>query len=61
MDQPNGQANGAARRLRSRRWFDDPHDPGMTALYIERYMNYGITREELQGRQADHRHRANGQ
>ena len=48
MDQANGHANGA-RRLRSRRWFDDPHDPGMTALYIERYMNYGITREELQG------------
>ncbi|WP_133648709.1 IlvD/Edd family dehydratase [Paraburkholderia flava] len=36
------------KRLRSRRWFDDPADPGMTALYIERYMNYGITREELQ-------------
>lgn len=34
--------------LRSRRWFDNPADPGMTALYIERYMNYGITREELQ-------------
>ena len=36
-------------RLRSRRWFDEPGDPGMTALYIERYMNFGITREELQG------------
>ena len=36
-------------RLRSRRWFDNPHNPGMTALYLERYMNYGITREELQG------------
>jgi dihydroxy-acid dehydratase len=36
------------RRLRSRRWFDDPSDPGMTALYLERYMNYGITRQELQ-------------
>ena len=35
-------------RLRSRRWFDDPSNPGMTALYLERYMNYGITREELQ-------------
>ncbi len=35
-------------RLRSRRWFDNPSDPGMTALYLERYMNYGITREELQ-------------
>jgi len=41
--------NGAAPRLRSRRWFDDPSDPGMTALYLERYMNYGITRQELQG------------
>jgi dihydroxy-acid dehydratase len=37
------------RRLRSRRWFDDPADPGMTALYLERYLNYGLTREELQG------------
>ncbi|WP_353150069.1 IlvD/Edd family dehydratase [Pollutimonas bauzanensis] len=35
-------------QLRSRRWFDNPSDPGMTALYLERYMNYGITREELQ-------------
>ena len=34
--------------LRSRSWFDDPLDPGMTALYIERYMNFGLTREELQ-------------
>ncbi len=41
-------AENGARRLRSRRWFDDPHDPGMTALYIERYMNFGLTREELQ-------------
>ncbi|MBV8577526.1 MAG: dihydroxy-acid dehydratase, partial [Acetobacteraceae bacterium] len=41
--------NGGSRRLRSRRWFDDPTNPGMTALYVERYMNYGITREELQG------------
>ena len=36
-------------RLRSRRWFDDPTNPGMTALYLERYMNFGLTREELQG------------
>jgi len=34
--------------LRSRQWFDNPSDPGLTALYLERYMNYGITREELQ-------------
>src|ERR1700735_5620459 len=38
----------ATSRLRSRRWFDDASNPGMTALYLERYMNYGITREELQ-------------
>ena len=48
MTQAHGQ-DGGGQRLRSRRWFDDPHDPGMTALYIERYMNFGITREELQG------------
>ena len=34
--------------LRSQRWFDNPDNPGMTALYIERYMNWGLTREELQ-------------
>ena len=38
----------ARKVLRSRGWFDDPLDPGMTALYIERYMNFGLTREELQ-------------
>jgi dihydroxy-acid dehydratase len=36
------------RRLRSRDWFDDPDDPEMTALYIERYLNWGLSREELQ-------------
>jgi dihydroxy-acid dehydratase len=35
--------------LRSRLWFDNPENPGMTALYLERYLNYGLTREELQG------------
>jgi dihydroxy-acid dehydratase len=35
-------------RLRSRQWFDNPENPGMTALYLERYLNYGLTREELQ-------------
>jgi dihydroxy-acid dehydratase len=34
--------------LRSQEWFDNPDNPGMTALYIERYMNWGLTREELQ-------------
>jgi dihydroxy-acid dehydratase len=33
--------------LRSRLWFDNPHNPGMTALYLERYLNYGLTKEEL--------------
>jgi dihydroxy-acid dehydratase len=35
-------------KLRSRQWFDNPDNPGMTALYLERYLNYGLTREELQ-------------
>lgn len=35
-------------RLRSRAWFDDPAHPDMTALYLERYLNYGLSREELQ-------------
>jgi dihydroxy-acid dehydratase len=36
------------RRLRSRAWFDDPDNADMTALYLERYMNYGLTLGELQ-------------
>lgn len=36
------------RRLRSTAWFNNPDNPGMTALYIERYLNFGLTREELQ-------------
>ncbi|MEM9522918.1 MAG: IlvD/Edd family dehydratase [Pseudomonadota bacterium] len=34
--------------LRSRAWFDNPDNPEMTALYLERYLNYGLTRDELQ-------------
>ncbi|HEY7661723.1 MAG TPA: IlvD/Edd family dehydratase [Xanthobacteraceae bacterium] len=33
--------------LRSRLWFDNPDNPGMTALYLERYLNFGLTKEEL--------------
>jgi len=33
--------------LRSRAWFNNPDNPGMTALYLERYMNYGLTLDEL--------------
>ena len=34
--------------LRSRKWFMNPDNPEMTALYLERYLNYGLTRQELQ-------------
>src|SRR6202166_4948650 len=44
----NGKsAEQQQRRLRSQLWFDNPDNPGMTALYLERYLNYGLTREEL--------------
>ena len=35
-------------KLRSQQWFDNPDNREMTALYLERYLNYGLTREELQ-------------
>ncbi len=42
------KGNGSQKpRLRSQLWFDNPDNPGMTALYLERYLNYGLTREEL--------------
>ncbi len=40
--------NKAPKKLRSQEWFDNPDNPGMTALYLERYLNYGLTRGELQ-------------
>lgn len=43
----DGEPGGTARRLRSQDWFDDPHRTDQTALYLERFMNYGITPEEL--------------
>jgi len=39
---------GERKKLRSENWFNDPDDPGMTAIYVERYLNYGLTRKELQ-------------
>ena len=36
------------RKLRSRAWFDNPANIDMTALYLERYLNYGLSLEELQ-------------
>jgi dihydroxy-acid dehydratase len=35
------------RQLRSQAWFHDSQQPMMTAIYVERYLNYGLTREEL--------------
>ncbi|MBL67557.1 MAG: dihydroxy-acid dehydratase [Verrucomicrobiales bacterium] len=36
------------KRLRSEDWFNNPDDPAMTAIYAERYLNFGLTLEELQ-------------
>lgn len=41
-------APGQPPKLRSRDWFDNPERWDMTALYLERFMNYGTTPEELQ-------------
>ena len=45
MGRKPSQSRG--RRLRSQLWFDNPDNPGMTALYLERYLNYGLTKQEL--------------
>jgi dihydroxy-acid dehydratase len=44
MDKSQGSQ---LRRLRSQLWFDNPDNPGMTAVYLERYLNFGLTRAEL--------------
>ena len=36
------------KKFRSQQWFNNPKNPDMTALYLERYLNYGLTRKELQ-------------
>jgi len=43
----DSRAKNAKRRLRSQLWFDNPDNPGMTAIYLERYLNFGLTLEEL--------------
>jgi dihydroxy-acid dehydratase len=48
MTMSGKKGNGAGVKLRSQIWFDNPDDPHMSAMYIERYMNYGLSREELQ-------------
>ena len=35
-------------KLRSQAWWDNAENPEMTALYLERYLNFGLTRRELQ-------------
>ena len=41
-------SNGKELKFRSQQWFDNPSNPGMTALYIERYLNQAFTQDELQ-------------
>ncbi|WP_336331439.1 IlvD/Edd family dehydratase [Pseudomonas putida] len=45
--QPDNSAS-TDRPLRSQAWFDNPGKPGMTAQYLERYMNFGLSLDELQ-------------
>lgn len=35
-------------KMRSEQWWNNPSNPGMTALYLERFLNYGMTLDELQ-------------
>tara|TARA_R110000868_G_scaffold9619_10_gene47460 strand:+ start:783 stop:2591 length:1809 start_codon:yes stop_codon:yes gene_type:complete len=46
MTDTSSPASG--RKLRSRAWFDNPDNIDMTALYLERYLNFGLSLEELQ-------------
>jgi len=41
------EKNPRGQRLRSKLWFDNPDNPPMTSLYLERYLNFGLTKEEL--------------
>jgi dihydroxy-acid dehydratase len=47
MAKTNDSHGSQRRPFRSQLWFDNPDNPGMTALYLERYLNYGLTRVEL--------------
>jgi dihydroxy-acid dehydratase len=48
MGDQKTERNVPGNGLRSQTWFDDKAEPGETAVYLERYTNYGITRSELQ-------------
>lgn len=45
-----GQQQPSGRRLRSENWFSDEADPTASALYLDRYLNYGLTPEELKSK-----------
>jgi dihydroxy-acid dehydratase len=47
IDSGKDAGGSGVRRLRSRAWFDNPESPDMTALHLERYLNFGLTIEEL--------------
>ena len=47
MAKKSEELHPRGRRLRSQFWFDNPEDPQMTALYFERYLNFGLTRNEI--------------
>ena len=47
MTKDTSEPHPPGRRFRSQFWFDNPDDPGMTALYFERYLNFGLTRGEI--------------
>jgi dihydroxy-acid dehydratase len=47
-DRKTKKKDSGSKQLRSEIWFNDKAEPGETAVYLERYGNYGITREELQ-------------
>jgi dihydroxy-acid dehydratase len=44
----NGARKVKPSELRSKAWFDNPDNADMTALYLERTMNFGLTLDELQ-------------
>ncbi|MEI7601769.1 MAG: IlvD/Edd family dehydratase [Aestuariivirga sp.] len=49
MEDPMANTPKTPLKYRSQNWFDNPANADMTALYLERYLNFGLTRSELQG------------
>ncbi|MCA3556206.1 IlvD/Edd family dehydratase [Aestuariivirga sp.] len=48
MEDPMANTPQKPLKYRSQAWFDNPANADMTALYLERYLNFGLTRSELQ-------------